>query len=90
MKYRIFVSKTFQKQFISLENDIRTRIISALGALEDDPFQPRSGSDIRRLSHTNPTKYRLRVGNYRIIYCVENRTVKVIEVFKRGKGYRNL
>jgi mRNA-degrading endonuclease RelE of RelBE toxin-antitoxin system len=32
----------------------------------------------------------LRVGTYRIIYIVEDKTVKVLEVFKRGKGYENV
>jgi mRNA interferase RelE/StbE len=89
MKYNILVSKTFQKQFHSLENNVQERITSAFKN-EDDPFRSRSGADIKRLSHTEPTKYRLRVGNYRIIYAVEHKTVKVIEVFKRGKGYRDL
>jgi len=87
MKYTILVSKTFQKQFHSLENNVQERIISALKTLEDDPFHSRSGTDIKKLSHTEPTKYRLRVGNYRIIYTVEEKTIKVIEVFKRERGY---
>jgi len=88
MKYTIHVSKTFQKQFHSLENNVQERIISALKTLEDDPFHSRSGTDIKKLSHTEPTKYRLRVGNYRIIYTVEEKTIKVIEVFKRERRYR--
>ena len=87
MKYTILVSKTFQKQFHSLENNVQERIISALKTLEDDPFHSRSGTDIKKLSHTEPTKYRLHVGNYRIIYTVEEKTIKVIEVFKRERGY---
>ncbi|MEA1993337.1 MAG: hypothetical protein U9N35_02930 [Euryarchaeota archaeon] len=41
----------------------------------------------RCLSGTDPPKYQLRVGGYRIVYTVENDMVKIIEVFKRGKGY---
>jgi mRNA interferase RelE/StbE len=89
MKYTILVSRTFQKQFHSLENNVQERIASALKTLKDDPFRPR-GADIKKLSRTEPTKYRLRVGNYRIIYAVEHKTVKVIEVFKREKGYGDL
>jgi len=89
MKYNILVSRNFQKQLHSLGNNVQERITSALKN-EDDPFRSRSGADIKKLSHTEPTKYRLRVGNYRIIYAVEHKKVKVIEVFKRGKGYRDL
>jgi mRNA-degrading endonuclease RelE of RelBE toxin-antitoxin system len=84
MKYRVLVSRTFQKQFISLEDNVLKRIKSTLKNLENDPFQSRSGTDIKKLSHTSPIKYRLRVGNYRIIYTVKNETVRIIEVFRRG------
>ena len=47
----------------------------------------RSGADIKPLKNTNPLKYRLRVGEYRIIYVVKDDAVPVIDVFKRGKGY---
>ncbi|MBU7039004.1 MAG: type II toxin-antitoxin system RelE/ParE family toxin [Theionarchaea archaeon] len=90
MMYTILVSKTFLRQFTNLESSIREKIRLALRNLETDPFKSRSGTDIKRLSHTRPTKYRLRVGTYRIIYVVENKTVKVLEVFKRGKEYRNV
>ena len=90
MKYTILVSRTFKKQVTSLEKNMQERIKSALKNLENDPFQTRSGTDIKKLSHTHPAKYRLRIGTYRIIYAVENKTVKVIEGFKRERDYRNL
>jgi len=90
MKYTILVSKTFQKQFTSLGGSMQERIKSTLKTMENDPFQPHPGANIKELSHTHPTKYRLRIGTYRIIYIVENKTVKVVEVFKRGKSYKNL
>jgi mRNA-degrading endonuclease RelE of RelBE toxin-antitoxin system len=90
MTYTILVSRTFLKQFTNLESSIREKIKFTLRNLETDPFKSRSGTDTKNLSHTHPTKYRLRVGTYRIIYIVENKTVKVLEVFKRGKGYENV
>ena len=90
MKFKILVSRTFQKQFISLGSSMQERVRSALESLEKDPFHRRSGTDIKKLSHTHPTKYRLRIGTYRIVYSVENSIIRVIEVFKRGKSYRTL
>jgi mRNA-degrading endonuclease RelE of RelBE toxin-antitoxin system len=90
MIYTILVCKTFLKQFTNLESSIREKIKFTLRNLETDPFKSRSGTDIKNLSHTRPTKYRLRVGTYRLIYIVENKTVKVLEVFKRGKDYKNV
>ncbi len=37
---------------------------------------------------TEPVKYRLRVGDYRVVYIVVRSEVKVIEIFVRGRGYR--
>jgi len=47
-----------------------------------------SNADIKLLKNTKPQKYRLRIADYRIIYIVESDVVKVIELFKRGRGYR--
>jgi mRNA interferase RelE/StbE len=85
--YYVIVSRTFQKQFHSLQKQLQKRIRNALKELEINPNQPRSGVDIKSLTSTKPQKNRLRVGDYRIIYMIEGNTVYVIEVFKRSKGY---
>ena len=86
--YRVLVSRTFQKQYSNLSKSEQKRIKSALNYLIENPFDPRPGADIKPLAGTDPQKYRLRVGDYRIIYCIDIKLVKVIEVFKRGRGYR--
>ncbi|HJH29209.1 MAG TPA: type II toxin-antitoxin system RelE/ParE family toxin [Methanosarcinaceae archaeon] len=85
--YSVIVSRTFQKQFHSLQEQLQQRIRNALKELEINPNQPRSGADIKPLKNTKPQKHRLRVGDHRIIYMIEENTVYVIEVFKRSKGY---
>jgi mRNA-degrading endonuclease RelE of RelBE toxin-antitoxin system len=86
--HAVLVSRAFQKQFQVLDSDLQSRIRAALALLQEDPYTPRSGADIRPLTDTYPKKYRLRVGDYRIIYTVDAVTVKVIEVFARKHGYR--
>ena len=86
--YTVLVSRTFQRQFNVLNNNLQLRIKSALKELEKDPYEPRPGADIKSIKDTKPQKYRIRVGDYRIIYRIESTIVKVIEVFKRGRGYR--
>jgi len=88
MTFRVFISRTFQRQFYSLPEEMQERIREGLQVLKKDPFKARPSADIKPLKDTNPRKYRLRVGNYRIIYCVESDAVKVIELFKRERGYR--
>jgi mRNA-degrading endonuclease RelE of RelBE toxin-antitoxin system len=86
--YKVLVSRTFQKQFNSLNKSIQKRIKGGLKELEKDPKKARPNADISPLSGTKPQKYRLRVGEYRIIFLIDKKTVRVIEVFKRGRGYR--
>jgi len=88
MTFRIFVSRTFQRQFYSLPEKMQRRIHAGLKALMKEPFKARPGADIKPLKDTKPQKYRLRIGDYRIVYCVESDVVKVIELFKRERGYR--
>lgn len=85
--YSVIVSRTFQRQFHSLQKQLQKRIKDALKELEIKPTQPRSGADIKPLTSTKPQKHRLRVGDYRIIYMIEGNTVYVIEVFRRSRGY---
>ncbi len=85
--FEIMVSKTFQKQFHSLSQDDQKRIRQGLPVLAEDPFTPRSGADIKSLQQTVPKKYRLRIGEVRIIYSIRDEKILIIEVFRRGQGY---
>jgi len=86
--YTVLVSRTFQKQFSNISKKEQKRIRAALDNLIENPYANRPGADIKSLAGTHPKKYRLRVGDYRIIFCVQGKVVKVIEVFRRGRGYR--
>ena len=66
----------------------KERIKDALSNLEQDPFHSRSGADIRKLRFPlDPPLFRLRIGNYRAIYFVIEREVKVTEIIHRSKDY---
>ena len=87
--HSVFFSATFKKQFRALRNKtVQARIKEALKELEKEPLKSRPGADIKKIKDTKPVKHRIRVGDYRIIYRVEKHEVKVIELFKRGRGYR--
>ena len=61
--YSVIVSRTFQKQFHSLQKQLQKRIRNALKELEINPDQPRTGAEINTLTITKPQKHRLRVGD---------------------------
>ena len=90
MTYNVFVSKTFQKKFHQLQNNYKNSIRKSLKELQNDPYTSRASCDIKDLRETKPKKYRLRVGNYRIIYIVEKKEVKIIDLLRREIGYSRI
>jgi mRNA-degrading endonuclease RelE of RelBE toxin-antitoxin system len=87
MTYVVLVSRTFQKAFQELPVTLQKNIRTSLQGLKEDPLTARAGCDIKGLIDTHPRKYRLRVGDYRIIYLIEKKEVKVIDLIKREQGY---
>jgi mRNA interferase RelE/StbE len=85
--YPVLVSRTFEKQFHEINKDTQNRIRIAIEGLSLDPFTPQSGMDIKPLAATSPKKYRLRIGEFRIVYTVEDKSVRIIELFIRGREY---
>jgi mRNA-degrading endonuclease RelE of RelBE toxin-antitoxin system len=86
--HRVLVSATFARTFRELPATTQQRIRDWLNALSEDPRTPRPGADIKPLAATDPLKHRLRVGRYRVVYVIEKRVVKVLDVFQRGRSYR--
>jgi len=90
MGYKVLVSRTFQKIYNELPKNTQDRIKKHLHELEKDPITSRSQCDIKILYDTEPKKYRLRVGEYRIIYIIEDKQVKILDFIKREAGYGHL
>src|SRR5207249_8160346 len=89
MTFRVTLSETAARQLRKLRSEQRNRIVRGLRVLEQDPFRPRQKADIRTIEGTDPRKYRIRIGEYRAVYAVVGREVKILEVFTRGRGYRS-
>jgi len=83
MEYTIFASKRFIKEFDKLPKDVQRRIKEKLEILKKSPFVglPLHGS--------LKGKYRLRIGDYRIIYIVNEgqKRVYLLGVAHRRKIY---
>jgi len=71
-----------------LEDSDQDRCEESLKKLSDEPFRSRPKCDIKKLKGRDKTMYRLRVGNHRFEYFVEENKVWIAEAFKRGRGYR--
>ncbi|KYK29535.1 hypothetical protein AYK20_05170 [Thermoplasmatales archaeon SG8-52-1] len=90
MTYKVFVSVTFQKKFYKLQKNIQNLIKKSLKELEKDLYKSRSNCKIKILKDTTPKKYRLKVKNCRIIYMIDTKNVKIIDLLKREIGYSRI
>ena len=81
MKYQIKIEKDAQKFLKKLPHPDETRVLKAIAKLPDE------GDRKQLIGH--PGFFRLRVGNYRIIYTVDNGQliVRVVDAGNRGQIY---
>jgi len=82
---RVLVSWTFQREFKKTPLNSQTRIQKSLTCREEDPYAPRAHADIKPLKDTHPQKYRLRAGNFRIVYVVEGNEGKILDMLHRRR-----
>lgn len=83
MKYKIEFAKPALKFLKKQPKDQQTRILSSINKL---PL-----GDIKKLKGDNDW-YRLRVGDYRIIYTINNNIllITIINIGNRGQIYKDL
>jgi mRNA interferase RelE/StbE len=53
-----------------------------------DRLSASNEGDVKRLQDVEPPEFRLRVGDYRLRYCIEDDTIVVLAVKHRSKAYR--
>ena len=84
MKYTVYLKRSAEKEIDALPEKIYKRVIEKILALRENP-RP---SGCRKL--ISGTGYRLRVGDYRIIYTIDDKAkrVEIFAVIHRGKAYR--
>jgi mRNA interferase RelE/StbE len=85
--YRIEWKQSTEKELRQLSKDTLARVLQAVAALTDNPTPPSS----RKLSGAEKL-YRIRVGEYRVVYFI-HASVLVIEIVRvrhRRDVYRKL
>jgi len=65
----------------------KDRLKEGLGRLGEDPFTSKGGLDIKKLKGKTHDVYRLRIGEHRFEYFVEDGIVWVQNAFRRERGY---
>ena len=68
-----------------LDSQMRSRVVAALDRLAEDPYS----GDIRQV-HDGGDQWRLRVGDWRVRYRLEETTatIVVLRILPRGRAYR--
>lgn len=84
MKFQVILPRSVQKQLDRLADDVTRRILARLRELEDNP-RP---AGVKKLK--GRTAWRVRVGDYRIIYEIHDRELQIIiiTVGHRREVYR--
>ena len=88
MSYKIEFVKSAIKEFHKLPKDINQRVIKILNILKMDPL-----SEILKVRKLRGREnlFRIRVGDYRIIYSVENsETIIIFRIRHRKDVYENI
>jgi len=85
MKYRIEFSPSAESQFKRLPKEVQARLKPRIDSLTENPF-PRG---VKKLS-AEENLYRLRIGDYRIIYQVQGRVflILILKIGHRKDVYR--
>ena len=85
--YRVEFTKSAKREFDDLSTTIQEKVLEALGFLSQNPF-----SDFLRIKKLKgaATLYRIRVGDYRVVYEIRGTTlvIVVIKIGHRREVYR--
>ncbi|MEM3433915.1 MAG: type II toxin-antitoxin system RelE/ParE family toxin [Candidatus Methanomethyliaceae archaeon] len=82
-KYTVYLTRNAQKDLQALPKEVVSRIIQALKGLEQLENPTTSG---RKLVGRSMDEYRLRVGDYRVIYTIDSeaKEIRVFQVLMAG------
>jgi len=80
-KFGIQITQSAVDDLDSIPNDLRKKILPDIKNLSSNPFP--SGSSIKKLKGFKRPLYRLRSGDFRILYRVESHTITIMRVINR-------
>lgn len=82
MRYRIEFSPSARRDLKSLSPEVAQRIMKKIDGLHLD-----LAGDVKRMTRFRPA-YRLRVGDYRVLFDVEGQRIIIYRVRHRREAYR--
>lgn len=90
MSYEIKLHREAVKFLKELDGKTQERIKNSIRELIKNPFENRAKADIKKLKGTKGRKdaFRLRIGDFRVVYDVEENVVWITNIFRREGGYK--
>lgn len=88
-RWEVFIDRRVERDLRNLPQHVTTSFLRALDALAKDPTTSRSGHDVKKLHGLPGDSYRLRIGDYRVLFTIEKtgRFVRVTSVRHRRQAY---
>ncbi|MBI4393325.1 MAG: hypothetical protein HY556_05950 [Euryarchaeota archaeon] len=90
-RYSVSFHPAAEREYLALPENSRRRFEKGIDALAEDPFRPRAGVDVVKLTDLGQgsSLHRLRVGKHRSCYAVirGDRKVWILLFDDRGTGY---
>ena len=87
--YTVEFTRKARRQFAKLAKDVQQRIVDRATGLETNPL-PEGRVKIRGVKKGQPARWRIRVGNFRVVYTIneDKKLVEIVEVQDRKDVYR--
>jgi mRNA interferase RelE/StbE len=82
MKYQITFKPRAVKDIKAISVKVRDRILDRIEIMGDD-----LSGDVKRLTNSTP-EFRLRVGDYRVLFEIEEDTIVIYRIRHRREVYR--
>lgn len=87
MAYTVDIKPSFGRDFDALPPDVQVRVTRKIDALANNPRPP----GVEKVKGAEEL-YRLRIGDYRVLYIIEDRRliIVMVRVRHRREVYRNM
>ncbi|HJH28558.1 MAG TPA: type II toxin-antitoxin system RelE/ParE family toxin [Methanosarcinaceae archaeon] len=72
--YDVLINERVEKDLRKVPNHIVEKFLNLLDEFENDPIRARSGFDAKQLKGFSGCLHRLRIGDYRVLYSIDNDT----------------
>ena len=89
MVYPIKLHPNVVKYLDQLSDSERRKCMKTFDELSCDAFTKRPKCDIKKLKGRKEDLLRLRLGEHRFEFFVEEGNIWILSAFKRGRGYRD-